>query len=435
MKRKFGIILVAVVAALLQGCLGSGGSSAPPPTNVTATPKDSRVVVTWNPVPGVQYWIFYANGTGVTPQNCSSMPLCRTAINVTSPASIPSLYNGYTYSFSINARTGGGPGGAGSTAVQTVPRIGGSTWTAGTAQGANALRGVAYGNTKFVAAGDGGALFSGTTDGANGITWTSLASANPMPTTKFNAVSYNASTIKHFVAGAGGTILQSANAAVTWTKVADSKTTNELFALANNGTGFVVAVGASGTIVTTADSGTTWADHSLASTPNLNGVAYGYDSTNLAYRFVAVGDTGTLLWSTDGVTWNNVTSAAVTTANLKAVTNGYDSNSVYHFVAVGANGTVLTSPDGVTWTKVAFSATTAPAMLTANLNSIVSSTGRRFVAVSNTGQVFYSEIADLTTWTQAAVSPTTASPIYAVTTGGLFDYIAVGASGLNLYAD
>jgi hypothetical protein len=107
----------------------------------------------------------------------------------------------------------------------------------------------------------------------------------------------------------------------------------------------------------------------------------------------------------------------------------------------------LISSDGITWAKKAANVIVTPATsttpavtapLTANLNSVAYSTGlygRRFVAVSDAGQVFYCEYSDLTTWAPATVSPATSSPLYAVTLGGLLDYVAVGATGTNLYAD
>jgi photosystem II stability/assembly factor-like uncharacterized protein len=97
------------------------------------------------------------------------------------------------------------------------------------------------------------------------------------------------------------------------------------------------------------------------------------------------------------------------------------------FVAVGASGTVLTSPDGITWTQQ----TSIPS---ATLNAVTYSSGRRFVAVAADGSVYYSEYTNAgVTWTQAVAA--TGIALNAVTPGGLYDYSAVGISGLNLYAD
>lgn len=419
--------MAAAAAMFLQGCFGAGGgSSAAPPTNVVVAAKDSRVVVTWDMVPGVQYWVWKAAGTvGVTPQTCSSMPLCTTAVNVSSPATISGLVNGQAYSFTINGRISGGPGGQGSPAVSATPRLAGATWSTGTALGSNNLRGVAYG-AMFVAVGDGGASYSGTVNpSTGGITWTALNSGT---TLNLNAVNYDSTHSKYLGVGAAGTLiaLTPASSATAWAPLT-SVTSQPLYALANNGTGFTVATGANGTIITSGD-GTSWADHTSTSgtTRNLYGVAYGYDSTNARNVFVAVGAAGTVVYSVDGVTWSAATSA--TPNDLKSVTYG---SAAGVFVAVGTNGTVLTSPNGITWT--AQPSTTIPA--TTLLNSVTFSVGRRFVAVADDGNIFYSEYSSAgTIWTQVTPQPTS-SPLYAITTGGLYDYSAVGSSGLNLYSD
>jgi hypothetical protein len=433
MKRTSGFILTAMAAMLLQGCLGSGGNSAPAPTHVTVTAKDNRAVVTWDMAPGVEYWIFKAAGTGVTPKNCTGMYLCTMAINVTSPATIWGLYNGIEYSFTINGRTNGGPGGAGSPALQATPRLAGATWLAGTPTtlGTSDLRGVAYGasGAKFVAAGTAGALYSGlvSTSSANvtNITWTAMT--NPMATTNFNAVGYDAAHAKFLAVGAGGAVIAHvpSTSATAWTQL-DGKTTSDLYAIAHNGAGYDVATGANGTIITSSD-GTAWIVQSSGTTNALNGVTYGNSAaSSTGYFFVTVGAAGTILYSSDGLNWTAATSG--TASDLKSVTYAYEALT---YVAVGANGTVLTSSDGVTWTSRA----SISAVSTATLNSVTYSAGRRFIAVAADGNIYYNEYTNYgVDWT--AVTPkATASPLYSVATGGLFDYAVVGASGLNYYAD
>lgn len=424
MKRSFTFIMVAVITLLLQGCFGSGGSSAPPPNNVVVAAKDSRVVVTWDMAPGVEYWIFRAVGSGITPTTCSSMPSCSTTLKVTSPLTVSGLlFNGTTYSFTINGRINGGPGGAGSPAIQATPRLAGATWSTGTALGATTiLHGVAYGGV-FVAAGTTGtssALFSS----ADGKTWSTLT--NPTTATNFNAVTYDSLNANYLSAGQNGTViaLTPASSSLGTTQTIGT-TTNELFAITNNGAGFIVATGASGTIITRNASGTwtlpaaTIITPTIATSITLNGVAYG-NST-----FVAVGTAGTVLRSPDGINWTSATSG---TNNLMGVTYGLEAGV---FVAVGVSGTVLTSPDGITWTPKLTATTTIPG--TTQLNSVTYSAGRRFVAVANDGSIYYSEYASAgAAWTQAVLPSGT---LNAVTTGGLYDYSAVGAAGLNLYAD
>jgi hypothetical protein len=447
MKRYTGLLLAAVAAVYLQGCIGSGGNSASPPTDVHVVPKDSRVVVTWTMLPGVEYWIFKAAGDGVTPKNCSSMSLCTITLQATSPASIPALLNDpYSYSFSINARTNGGPGGAGSPAILVTPRLSGKTWNVGatTVTGTSELLGVTYGasGAKFVATGTSGALFSGilswTSTGAGLITWTPMTNPLPstLPSTTFNAVNYDAVHAEFLAVGSSGSVIGHVPSSSTvWTKQT-SYTPNELFALANNGAGFTVAVGAGGTIITSGD-GSTWTPRTSGPPNALHGVAYGYDSTTPGYAFVAVGDAGTILYSKeDGADWTTpVTLSPSTAQNFKSVTFGAAYGSVAGvFVAVGAGGVVYTSSDGRNWTQQ--TATTIPA--TTQLNAVTYSASYaaagRFIAVGEDGNVYYNEYSNLgVNWTAAPQVTTT--PIRAVSTGALFDYMAVGTNGLNLYAD
>lgn len=423
--------MAAVAAMFLQGCIGSGGNSAPAPTNVTATAKDAHAIIAWDMAPGVEYWLYSAAGSGVTPSNCSLMSLCTTSIKVTSPITVWGLYNGTQYSFSINGRTNGGPGGAGSPAVHATPRLSGTTWSAGatTVTGSSDLRGVAYGasGAKFVAAGTSGALYSGTvstsTAGLTGIIWTALT--NPLPATDLYAVGYDAAHAKFLAVGAGGAVIaHTPSSSTAWTQLA-SNTTNTLYAIANNGAGFNVATGAGGTIITSSN-GVAWTVQTSGTTNALNAVTYGYDNTNARYVFVAVGAAGTILYSTDAITWTAATSG--TSAVLKGVTYGLAAST---FVAVGANGTVLTSPDAITWTAQA--ATTIPSGT--QLNAVTYSASRRFIAVANDGNIYYNEYANAGVTWAAATPQAVASPLHAIATGALFDYATVGAGGTNLYAD
>jgi hypothetical protein len=446
MKRNFGSFLALVASIFLQGCLGSGGSSAPPPTNVSVRAQDGRATITWNMEPGVTYWLFHAAGTGVTPANCSSMSLCSTAINVTSPYTV-GLYNGIEYSFTLNGRRDGGPGGSGSTAVQATPRLAGATWTAGTSPSASIdFRGVAYGSysATFVAAGTGGALYSGVAStkasGIAGITWGKLT--NPL-TTDLNAVNYDSYRGKYLSVGAGGKIIaMTPSSSAAWTEQT-SNNTSDLFAIANNGAGTTVVTGDSNTIIFSTD-GATWTPATSVPTPTaaLYGVAHGYSTTLATNVFVAVGAAGKLLYSADyGVTWlaGNCVGTGCT-ADLKAVTyGGLDSTTGYGvFVAVGQNGTMLTSLDGITWTSdgktwsLDGTTWTSPPP-TATLNAVTYSYGRRFVAVADDGSIYYSEYGAGAAWTRAVAPDGTA--LNAVAAGGLYDFAAVGAGGVNKYAD
>jgi photosystem II stability/assembly factor-like uncharacterized protein len=439
MKRFFAFIMVAMLAMSLAGCFGSGASSAPQPTNVAVAAKDSRVVVTWDSIPGVTYWIFTAVGAGVTPLNCSSMSACGTTLYATSPqtvSSLPGTYgtfgtvpltNGVQYSFTVNGRINGGPGGPGSPAIEATPRLAGNTWNTGLNAGTTDLRGVAYGAGWFVAAGLGGSSYYS----LDGNVWNALSNSNPAD---FYSVAFNGAVF--LGVGAGGNMMSLSPGQTSWTQQT-SPTFNTLYAIAN-GNALVVAVGASGTIITSPN-GAIWTTDSSPTGYSLYGVAYGV-AKGTTGTYVAVGAAGTLLYSTDGVTWSRAANSPLPTIDLKGVTyGGLDSFGYGVFVAVGKSGTVLTSEDGVTWTQQ--TSTTIPN--TSNLTSVTYTTYRRFMAVGEDGNIYYSEYYSNPTaltgnggtiWTQVT-PPVATSSINAITTGALYDYSAVGAGGLNLYAD
>ncbi|MES1981957.1 MAG: hypothetical protein V4443_05715 [Pseudomonadota bacterium] len=438
MKKLYSIGMVIVGALLLNACSG-GGSPAPAPLNVVAVAGDSSVTVTWDMVPGVTYWLYTAAGSSVTPENCVFLPQCTTTLNASSPAvvagtiGVGGLTNGTTYSFTINGRTGGGPGGPGSLSVSAVPRLAGATWVAGTATAANNLRGVTPyvppgkpTASGFLAVDEAGIIYS-TPDGA---TWAPAYTAN---TTRLNAVIHSGGI--YLAVGAGGKILRSTDA-ITWT-TSTSGTTEDLYAITSNGATRFVATGGHGTILYS-DDGITWTLAANATPNTLYAVAYGNYGSG---TFVAVGATGTLLTSVNGgVAWQVGTSN--TTSDLHGVTFStpssagglnYGSNAANTanptstigamgtFVAVGAGGTLVTSSDNAaTWAA-------RPAIASPNLNAVTY--WHQFVAVGDAGGIFTS--IDGINWTaQTSVAST---PLYAVTSNpAIYGYLTVGTAGENL---
>lgn len=399
MKQFFKSILLALgVVLALAGC--ETGSSASPPVEVNVVAGDGSVTLTWTMEPGVEYWVFSAAADNVTPENCSSLPECKTIVAAVSPQVISGLTNGTTYSFTINGRIDGGPGGAGSASVSAVPKLAGVSWNAGASLGSVDLHGVTYGDS-FLAVGSGGSMFSS----SDGISWAAL---NSGITADLNAAIYgNASYI---AAGAGGVMLRSTDELVSWTQLA-SCTTNDLYAMSYNGSQFM-AVGANGTIITS-DGGEIWTCRYSNTSSHLYGVAYG----NGVY--VAVGVGGTIQTSIDGINWQAALSQ--TPLDLKGVAYGADI-----FVATGTAGALLTSTDGLTWmpqTPIASSPT---------LNAVIYGNefyGTQFVAVGNNGAIFTST--DGIGWSSPASDNT--NNLYAVTYGN-YGYSSVGAAGSNLTA-
>jgi hypothetical protein len=166
----------------------------------------------------------------------------------------------------------------------------GTTWTSRTSQGYS-LNGVAYGNGRFVAVGNGGTILTS----PDGVSWTQRTSGTIYP---LYGVAYGNGT---FVAVGGyfdyygfsdymssaSTILTSTDG-VNWTR-RTSGTDNRLLGV-TYGNGLFVAVGKDGTILTSPD-GVSWTQRTSPEKRDLLSVAYGNGT------FVAVGDWGTILTS------------------------------------------------------------------------------------------------------------------------------------------
>lgn len=418
----------ALLALLVASCGGRGSSAPPPAGGITVTPGDGQVVVSWTPDPGVEYWLFSAPTTSISTDNLSNTPGLRGYTNVSSPYVLSGLVNGQTYSFTLNGRYDGGPGGSGTPSVSAVPRSAGDAWTAGGAMGAADMRGVTYGGAStssaiYLAVGAGGAMYQSSDKVTSAsLNWTQIAGSGI--TANLNAAIYTLS--RYLVLGDGGAAYYSSDA-VTWLP-ATSNTTENFNAVASSGSR-VVAVGNNGTIRYSFD-GVTW---SAASVPagltgtHLYGVSY--TATGL---WLAVGAGGTLLTSSDGYSWSAVASG--TTADLRGaayralttttITTGSTTTTTTvaaAYVVVGAGGVVLSSTDGSSWTARSSGTTADLQMVTPQLT--------RFLAVGTGGAVLTSP--DGLTWT--ARTSGTAAALYGVVNAQA-QYVAVGAGGVNLYS-
>ncbi len=407
MKRFVLLVASIAFAALLNGC-GSKSDSAEPPPDFNVTAGDSAVTITWTASPDVEYWVFYAAGSNVTTENWLSLNGAAKQ-RVTSPYTIGGLANGTTYSFTMNGRKNGGPGGPGAPTKVAVPRLAGTVWTSGTPLGTGKLNSVTSFSTANVIVGSGGSINT-ILNGA------AAAQTNPSAPADLNAVVYGG--VGFAAVGAAGTTIFSADA-VTWTSKTNS-TVADLYGISSTGVSSFAAVGAGGVIVTSAD-GTTWATQTSGTTNNLYAITYG------GGRYVAVGAGGTAVTSTDGVTWQVATtnttkdlrgigfSTVVTTTGTGTSATTVTTNT---YVAVGAAGTVLTSNDGLTWTV-------RTPMSTNTMNAVVY--GGQYVAVGNGGSIYTS--LDAITWV-ASTSGTTNDLLSVVRSGNGF--LAVGAAGTQL---
>ena len=408
MRRPLMLVAAMLAGLLVAGC-GSSGSSADAPGNVVAVAGDGIVTVTWPMASGVDYWLFYANSTSISTSNWTTIPGSKSVIGAASPFVATGLVNGAVYSFTLNGRTNGGPGGPGTPSVSAIPRLAGTAtaslpapWTAGVALGANELRGVTWG-TVFVAVGANGAMFSST----DGTTWTAL---NSGVATNLNAAVFRGSV--YLAAGDGGAMLYSTDA-ISWTPRITG-TSNKLNAIATN-SGLFMAVGAKGTILFSGD-GITWSPAANSGTTNDLYAVTAFGNS----LWIAVGDKGTLVTSADGSNWTAV--ASNTALDLKGVAFGVSTaTNAALFVAVGANGTLITSPDAATWTAQTAIGTNTP------LSAVTY--GTQFIAVGANGSIFTST--DGTTW--AGQPSTTNSNLNAIVHAP-FSYSVVGAAGVNLLA-
>jgi hypothetical protein len=406
--RRLLVLAAAVVAGLLLAGCGGGKSAEAPAGGLTLVPGDGMITVTWSMSPGVDYWLFYANSVSISTSNWTAIPGSQSVIGAASPFVVAGLINGAVYSFTVNGRTNGGPGGDGTPSVSAIPRLAGTAtaslplpWTAGTALGADDLRGVAWG-TAFTAVGANGAIYSS----ADGITWTAQKSTLA---TNLNAAAYRGGV--YLAAGDGGAMLYSTDA-VSWT-ARTTGTANNLNAVSTN-SGLFVAVGAKGTIVYSLD-GITWTAAANSATTNDLYAVTPYGNS----LWIAVGANGALVISADGSTWTAV--ASNTTLDLKGVAYGISTaTNAPLFVAVGANGAFTSSPDTLIWT--------AQTPIGTNTLSAVTY-GTQFIAVGANGSIFTST--DGAAW---AGQPSTTNGNLNAIVHAPFSYSVVGAAGVNLLA-
>ena len=198
------------------------------------------------------------------------------------------------------------------------------TWTKREVSGiTDDLRGIVFnsGPIKFVAVGAAGRVLGS----ADGISWTA-SGVSSTATPNLNAVAFGNSV--YVAVGEGGTIYSSSDASI-WNERKSNIATN--INDVNFVSGRFVAVGVGGFIATSTDA-ITWTTRDSPSSQNLNAVAFG------SSKYVIVGDAGTILLSDDSEKWN------VPTNLPPAVTqNLYDINFGSRFIAVGAGGVVTTS--------------------------------------------------------------------------------------------
>lgn len=425
-------LLVLLIAALLafSGCHRKTDPPGEAPTGVTATEGDGLVVISWDMLPDLTYWIFLEAGSSVA----VGQPEAFAIRNAISPRPVVGLANGTQYAFVMNATHKDSAAGPNSLPVVATPRLAGDAWTSGTPLPLGApqnLKGIAFNGSRFVVVGDAATILAGdfiytnTDPQAQGVTSWMPPTSPPSPfSANLSAVTFSTGYV---ALGADGSITSSADG-LTWTvntAVLPASGTNMngiAFGFVLNIPTYVV-VGDSGQIFTSNDLTQPWTARSSGIPTNLTGVALvnGY--------FIASGAGGTLLTSQDGIQWGFPLSTN-TTATLHGVAFGPSSVSSTGvlYVSVGDAGTIITTPDIATgWTPV------TPPPVAQNLQSVTvgGASGSRFVAVGQGGAVVFSD--DGLSW-HNALSPPPGSPNMAKLVFAPGMYFAVGDAGANAVA-
>ncbi|MFN5132088.1 MAG: hypothetical protein ACK5DS_12760, partial [Burkholderiales bacterium] len=117
----------ATIAIGLASC-GDNGSSAPPPSQLSAQAGDARLTLSFNGSSDVEYWLFAAPRSDIDGNNWSLTPGARSATKLSSPYVLCGLDNGTTYWLFMNGRKNGGPGGPSSEKISVTPRPAGDQW-------------------------------------------------------------------------------------------------------------------------------------------------------------------------------------------------------------------------------------------------------------------------------------------------------------------
>lgn len=229
----------------------------------------------------------------------------------------------------------------------------------------------------------------------NGATWTAQGGLYTVYN-NFTAAGIAYGNSRFLLAGNNGTTPYSTDGGVTWTaSTTPYGSAPTLCAAFGNGL-FVIGSNVGRLATSTTGATGSWTDY----TATINATTFGTAAVRAVVwansQFVVGGDSGRILTSPDGVTWTYrgglVTALAGTiwsTSGVRAITwTGTE------YILVGTSGLVASSPDGITWTNLSASIQTAvsPAPFgtislarTGNTFSGVASNGTTTVCVANSG--------------------------------------------------
>lgn len=412
--------LISVIAALvvLSGCHAKANAPGEAPTGVTVTPGDGLVVVNWDPLPDLSYWIFYQAGSTVDVASPNSTAI-RRALN---PRVIPGLANQTEYAFAMNATHNDSSAGPSSPPIARTPVLAGTNWFAGTplplGTPAN-LRGLVLFGTRFVTVGD------ATTNGTV-TTPTILAGDFSYTTGQFSSTSPNPP--------------QGVTDPWMPPTMPPPGFAASLTSVTSNGAGYVALAG-NGSVISSAD-GLNWTNNSTVPATGMNGIAFAF-AFAVTPTYAAVGNGGNIFKANDiniptGF-WSSVASG--TTNDLTGVFLLPTA-----FFVTGAGGTLLESVDAINW-GVPLTTNTTNTLRGIAFCGICP--GVQIVAVGDSGTIITGTIVpgsnpiSITTWN--VVDPATFTPpfsgplpnLLSVTVGGAAGtrFLAVGQGGAVVYSD
>ena len=237
------------------------------------------------------------------------------------------------------------------------------------------MRGITFGDNKFVIVGTSGACEYSTD---NGETWTLV------PAFTSNVITAIAYGNGYFVCIDSGGLMFKSQDAITWTSI-PSPTTFGLEGIVYANGRFVVTTDAGNVFFS--DNLETFINSNVGADVSLVPITYGKD------RYVTASTSGEIYYSLDGLTWSACEKLDTTHYRAAAYGKG-------KFIIGGAGGMIKYSSDGVTWNVA-----TATRTSTDNINYIraITYVDGKFFAVMYTASTPYGEIwtsLDGESWTE-----------------------------------
>ena len=422
------LISLAAVLIALGGCHAKTGAPGEAPTGVTAKAGDGLVVLNWDVVPDLTYWIFLAAGDTVSVGQPGSFAI-RRAI---APRVVNGLTNDTKYAFAMNATHNDSSAGPLSLPVPATPRLAGTQWPPGTLVATQNLRNIGFNGSLLVVVGDAATVFAQDFNYVQGATTLVPPATFPSGYTS-DLVAATFSTGWLVLARDGTTI--SSPDGVNWYQNLSIGQFGPIPAGGMNGITFGFVGNVVPTYVAVGAAGTVYVSHDLLSWAAATSVGTTNDLYNVALVngfFIAVGAGGTVIISQDGNNWQAPLNGTGTTAALRSIAFGPSASSptLVAYVAVGDGGTIIASPDTNTWTAATWNTAVTPVAQDLRSVTVGGAAGTRFLAVGQGGAVAYSDDGFAPNSWNVPSSGTTSNLAKVLYIGGV--YFGVGDGGAEL---